>query len=783
MDRDCDAGAQFTQSSALFDSVGALVTWDRGFEIEFAGVRDLIAPGTTYPALVDAVLRRKTQIRTLDGQLIDAELVERSRHGPFGTPRSFVYRNPNGQVIQVEETISVTGHVFRVAADVTAEWSARQELEETKKRLAMADQAPAAVPFSFTVRADGQMDLPAPTVALKRLYGLPDDFETPDGLGLYMQVEMTPEEQAAVTEEAKRCKAALEPLIFEYRVRDAEGSLRWIRNHLLPRKLPDGTVVFEGGQRDITSEKLAQDQLDLLRAVVVRSSDSVILVETTETGKSTILYVNPAFERLFGRTLAELAGKDADDYSGDPVDAAVNLRMRQRLAEGDASPFEFQTRHAEGHLVWVEARVCELQGQVNGTYRWAVISRDISERRRSADELARSEHMLAEAQRMAKMGTWELDLATREIRWTEGMYALIGLDRSAGPPSIELFLSTVHPDDHEMTIAWGERILAGDDSLTCGSYRVLHPDGAERYMEAHVELVKDHLGKVQHAIGTVQDVTLQHTSELELLNALKLAKAADRAKSEFLANMSHELRTPLNAIMGFSELLMLRSTKSALIEKQREYLQDIYNSGQHLLDIINDILSLSKIEAGQTVLDEEVFELPEVINWIFRLLVEKAKRAGVLLRAEIEPGLPGVFGDSRLIRQTLLNLASNAIKFSNSGGCVSVLASRNGTGDLTITVSDSGIGMTRDEIAVALTPFGQVESALQRRYEGTGLGLPLAKKFVELHGGQLSIESAPNRGTSVTACFPKRDAPMSPTLRPKASQGTSSPDHDGAGGS
>jgi len=342
------------------------------------------------------------------------------------------------------------------------------------------------------------------------------------------------------------------------------------------------------------------------------------------------------------------------------------------------------------------------------------------------------------------------------------MYDLIALDPARHRPDREHFLSLVHPADRELAHGLAERVFAGRGGTVAGSYRIVLPDGRERTLQSHVELIKDKNGKPERAVGTVQDVTEQRAAERELMSALERAKAADRAKSEFLAHMSHELRTPLNAIIGFSQLLMLKDARFPLSPKQEDYLRDIHNSGEHLLDVINGILNLAKIEAGETVLEEEFFEVSEIVDWAFRLLSEKAEAAGIALRKDIEPQLPDVWGDPRLIRQALLNLVSNATKFSNAGGQVRVRAARDQAGNLGVVVSDSGIGMTEDEITVALTPFRQVESSSHRRFEGTGLGLPLAKKFIELHGGTLVIESAPSEGTTVTIVLPHtRCAPRS----------------------
>ncbi len=744
----------FRRSSALFDGAGTLISWDRGFEIEFSAVDRLIRPGSTYFDIFGAILADDMPFRSLEGDIIDREAARRDMHA-FGTPRSFLYRNPSGQLVRVEETVSVSGGIFRFAEDVTEDWTRKEELAEAKKRLKAARGTPAVVPFKFRVTPDGRMELPPPSIEVKRLFGLGEDFDSPDPMAIYSRIEMTAQERVAMNDEARRCMATLEPFVIVYRIRDGKGNLRWIHNSLMPRRLPDGTVVFEGGLRDITSDALTRDQLDLLRAVVVESSDSVILMETNADGGSTMLYINPAFERLFGRTLAELAGKDAQLYTDDPAQLAINSLLRERLTQGNGDPIEFRVPHPDGRIIWVEARICLLQGQLDGTHRWAVISRDISERKRAETELAHSERMLREAQSLAKTGTWEADLETGELRWSSGMYDLITLDPARHRPDKQHFLSLIHPDDRAPAHERAEHVFTGRSGTVAGSYRILLPDGRERTLQSHVELIKDETGKPARAVGTIQDVTEQRAAERELLSALERAKAADKSKSEFLAHMSHELRTPLNAIIGFSQLLMLKNEQFPLSPKQQEYLCDIHNSGEHLLDVINGILNLAKIEAGETVLEEEFFEVAEIVDWAFRLLAEKAGAAGIALRMEIEPRLPEVWGDPRLIRQALLNLISNATKFSNAGGRVLVSAKRDEAGDLGLTVSDSGIGMTEEEIAVALMPFRQVESSSHRRFEGTGLGLPLAKKFIELHDGALVIASTPSEGTTITIVLPK----------------------------
>ena len=238
----------------------------------------------------------------------------------------------------------------------------------------------------------------------------------------------------------------------------------------------------------------------------------------------------------------------------------------------------------------------------------------------------------------------------------------------------------------------------------------------------------------------------------EIADQSRQLEAASRHKSEFLANMSHELRTPLNAVIGFSEVLLQRMF-GALNDKQDEYLKDIYASGQHLLSLINDILDLSKIEAGRMELIPAPFHLPSALENAVTLVKERAGRHGIALQLDIDPRLGEIVGDERKVKQVLVNLLSNAVKFTPEGGCISLKASRT-DGAVEIAVTDTGIGIAPEDQAAIFEEFRQVGSDETRRQEGTGLGLTLAKKFVELHGGRIWVASELGRGSTFTFTLP-----------------------------
>jgi signal transduction histidine kinase len=241
----------------------------------------------------------------------------------------------------------------------------------------------------------------------------------------------------------------------------------------------------------------------------------------------------------------------------------------------------------------------------------------------------------------------------------------------------------------------------------------------------------------------------------ELGRARDEAERANRAKSEFLTNMSHELRTPLNAVIGFSDLMVEEALGKLGHAGYHEYARDIHASGLHLLDLINEILDLSKIETGTMEIAAEIVNFDEVVQLCLRLVRERAEcaKVHVTLTPDCQADLH-VYGDRVRLKQVVLNILSNAIKFTPAGGHVSVSLRKADDGAIILSIRDTGIGMREDDIPRALQPFQQLDNSLSRKYEGTGLGLPITKLLVELHGGCLKIDSAPGAGTTVTIQFP-----------------------------
>ncbi len=278
---------------------------------------------------------------------------------------------------------------------------------------------------------------------------------------------------------------------------------------------------------------------------------------------------------------------------------------------------------------------------------------------------------------------------------------------------------------------------------------------AEEALRENEQILQTRVAELEEAQRTLerQGEDLVRFAE-DLSVARDQAEIANRAKSEFLAAMSHELRTPLNAVIGFSEIIKNETFGPVGSVKYRDYASDIHDSGQHLLGLINDILDLSKVESGADELHEDKIEIPEIIRSALKLVGQRAQQRGIKLELELSDQLPALRADERKLKQILVNLLSNAIKFTDAGGEVTLRAWCRMDSGYVFQIVDTGIGIAPKDIPKALARFGQVEGDLNRRYEGTGLGLPLTKALVELHGGVLDLQSEFGVGTTVTVRFP-----------------------------
>lgn len=382
---------------------------------------------------------------------------------------------------------------------------------------------------------------------------------------------------------------------------------------------------------------------------------------------------------------------------------------------------------------------------------------ELASRHQTERALRKSQDDLKKAQKLGKIGNWRWSITRNElISCSEEFASIHGVDLDQIHELMAHEMERViHPDDRARVAAEYKRF--DEDGVDFEiEYRIIRADGAVRNVFEIGGAIFDDLGFPVEQMGILQDITELKAAQQVALMSQEEAAQANRAKAEFLATMSHELRTPLNAIIGFSQMIRDNLFEHENQAMYREYAKDINLSGQHLLSLINDILDISKIESGTEELLDDRVDVPTLIRSVEALVKHRAEQGGINLKREIPPDLPGLEADERKLKQILVNLLTNAIKFTEPGGVVTLKAWYRWDSGFVFQVTDTGIGIAPRDIPKVLSQFGQVDSPLSRKHSGTGLGLPLSKSLTELHGGSLDLQSQPGNGTTVTVRLPAR---------------------------
>ncbi|HEY5979585.1 MAG TPA: response regulator, partial [Microlunatus sp.] len=479
----------------------------------------------------------------------------------------------------------------------------------------------------------------------------------------------------------------------------------------------------------------------------------------------TTAYVNARMAAMLGYTVEEMASISLLEVLDDEGrDQGAAFLARQRLAGGTTESAECLLLRRDGEPVWTVISHSPWQDQ-NGTYLGLIaFVNDITERRRLSDELRRREEQLAEAQRVAHLGSWEWDIEANELQWSDEMYRIFRLAPGGFDGTLEGYLALVRPDDREMTAAIVGACLDGLPGFEFDQRIGGGPGQPVVWVRASGEVFRDDTGRPLLMRGTALNITGYKEAESELEAARDTALAALRAKSAFLATMSHEIRTPMNGVIGLADLLI----GTDLEERQRQYVSGIQTAGEALLAIINDVLDFSKIEAGRMELDIIDLDVTSVIEEVGGLLARQAHAKGIELITRCPADSTPLRGDPSRLRQVLLNLTANAVKFTDAGEVVlsaQLGATSDDAVDVTFEVADTGIGISSDHLQHIFQPFSQVDASTTRRFGGTGLGLAISRQLVETMGGDLTVESRLGAGSvfRFTVRFPRgRVRPATP---------------------
>ncbi len=437
-----------------------------------------------------------------------------------------------------------------------------------------------------------------------------------------------------------------------------------------------------------------------------------------------------------------------------PDDRLRLMRVIAELRDGRRSRYDvdYRLRRPDGSEIWLRSLAEYIKddtGRIAGAFG---VIQDISDRKTSEAGLRRAHQSLANAQRIAHVGNWARVVATGEVTCSDEVYRIFGIEPGSAPFTVDLMLSFVHPDDRARLIHDMERTVANPAPFQI-EHRIRLRDGSLKVVRQQGEAQLDSDGKLVRLEGIIQDITDLKAREQALNQARIRAEMADRAKTEFLANMSHELRTPLNAVIGFSDVLA-QQILGPIPATYAESIDAIRSSGRHLLEIIGDLLEMSRIESGDRYLQEFPFDVRAAIQDSLRHFTAQAQRDGIALSVDDTGRLPDLLGEERAFKQVLGNLLSNALKFTPRHGRVTITATNDADGGLLVAVSDTGRGIDPKLLPQLGKPFAQGESSLSRRYGGVGLGLAISRRLMHMHGGRLEITSAPDAGTRVIMIFP-----------------------------
>lgn len=652
-------------------------------------------------------------------------------------PKSFHVTCKNGEQRVVEISGMFVGEDVVVSfLDFTERIQAENALRASKERLKyLIEVSPAVI---YTCRANSRYEMTFVSMKVLDLFGLMPKQFTEDRT--FWASRIHPEDRPRVllglqTLEEKGTHT------YEYRFRCADDSYRWVRDEVAVSQKTNGEP-FEliGAWIDITERKQDEEAMRIKEAAIASSSAAIAISSL----QGVVTYVNDAFMQMW-----EL--QHAEEILGRRLffgwqDHHIILEVEQAIKTERKWSGEVVGKKRKGQSFIAQAVVNQVVDENAQPLCWVASLLDVTERKRVENALLMSKERLEEAQSLAFLGSWEVEVSTMHLEWSKEMFKIFGVAPETFNGSQDAFFNAVHPEDRGNVFnSYKTSVL--NHTFWEMEHRLLMADGSIKWVIERCRHEYTPEGVHLRSTGTVQEIT-EHKQALEAYREKETAEAASRAKSAFLANMSHEIRTPLNAIVGFTHLLERQLTDA----KAQDQLHKINAAAKHLVGIVNDILDLSKIEAGGITLEVVAFRLERMVEHTFSILGERATAKGLRLIAEISPQVPKVLcGDQLRIGQILLNLVTNAIKFSHRGNiyvrakCVEDLGTEM---VVQFEVEDQGIGLSAEQQTRLFAPFTQADESISRKYGGTGLGLSIVKRLSVLMGGKAGVQSVPGEGST-----------------------------------
>ena len=546
------------------------------------------------------------------------------------------------------------------------------------------------------------------------------------------------------------------PYDVTYRSVWPDGSVHWIRaKGSLQRDETGQPAWFQGIVIDFSAHKQTMQALEQEEQLFRTLADSIPQLAWMADKTGWIFWYNQRWYDFTGRTPEEMRGWGwRSVHHPDHVDGVV-ARYSQTVQAGEPWEDTFPLRRADGEWCWFLSRALPLHDSEGRIVRWLGTNTDITEQLQTQADLRESEERLQAALDASATGTFRWNISADSFHAGDNLKRLLGISGSGAPRRLGEWIELTHPDRRDEVRECFARCARTGHPLKM-ELEVAWPDGTKHWLLCKGQKFSDERNRSSYITGACVDVTDRKSWEETLAAAKAEADSASQAKSEFLASMSHELRTPLNAIIGYSEMLQ-EEAEDLNVTRMIPDLQRVHLAGKHLLALINDVLDLSKIEAGKMEVYPEEFEAGEMLDAVVATARPLVEKNGNRFEVVTPPDLGSLRTDLTKLRQILLNLLSNAAKFTENG-VVRLEASRSltesGQSLLTFRVSDSGIGIAPEKLKQIFEPFTQASRAVSRKFGGTGLGLALSRRFAHIMGGEIEVESQLGAGSTFTVQIP-----------------------------
>ena len=612
---------------------------------------------------------------------------------------------------------------------------------ETQRLARMAEKLAGVGHWRFDVLSGAV----AGSEAVRRSFGLDPAEAVPSPRRLLAL--LAPEDRARVRRSLMRAIRDATPFTLEGRIVTPGGQVRQVAcNGVAERDGTGAVAALYGAFQDLTEtrarERASEDRFRLLAE---HTTDVIYQVDP----RGVITYVTPACETLLGYAPEEMIGTKVLSYSHPDDVAPIRAVIADLIAAGPgAAPIVtlYRVRRKDGGHLWVEGRPKINFDAAGVQVSLQDVIRDVTAQKEADAAIRRSEERFRMLAENASDILCVMDMTGAVTFVTQACEKLLGYT-PAEMIGVKV-QNLMHPDDARRILAQTAAYVAagpGAEWITI-EYRSWHKEGRWVWIEGKPKIIFDAKGRPTAIQDVVRDIGVRKAAELELARARDAAEAATAAKSDFLANMSHEIRTPLTAIIGFSALL---DKAEELSEDSRRSVRRIVTGGQALLTLVNDILDFSKLEANQVALDPQPFEPAEFVRGVVDLVAAQAQAKGLTVDLRLDPDLPAlVEADNARLRQILLNLLTNALKFTETGGVTVSAGYRHADGLLSISVTDTGSGIPEAKRGRLFERFSQVDSSVSRRQGGVGLGLAICKSLVEMMGGRIHVESAEGVGST-----------------------------------